>query len=204
MPPVTTASPNARRTAGNPDDPRYRRTRALLCTAARQLLADGDTRRLTFARVAELAEVNRSTVHQHYGSVPELVADALSAELVDITRPIASCPFADGTTTPAELRDMFAAAHAWWPTLTRLDATGAALVARRLGALLTEQLVARFATGRPPGFDAVPTDVHAHYVATGLVALLLDGDGSPEQRADHAWLLLAPTSSTRSRPGGRG
>ncbi|HEY9292639.1 MAG TPA: TetR family transcriptional regulator [Microlunatus sp.] len=188
------------RSVANPADPRYRRTRAQICAATRRLLETTDAQRLTFGQVATAAEVNRSTVHQHYASRHELVADALATDLAEIAGPLDRCPFDRSGEVPSELVEMFAAGEQQCAILDRLSGTDRGLVAVRLTELLAARLVDRFADGaRPPGFDQVPAADHAHYVAGGLVQLLLDrpsGDRrrAAEQRADEAWRLIAPLS----------
>jgi len=190
------------RPVANTADPRYRRTRAQICAATRRLLDTTDAGRLTFAQVAAAADVNRSTVHQHYASRHELVADALATDLAEITRPLSDCPFdrADAdfrgdahrdhdhggdqpdafgpglpdAPPPAELVQMFIAARQQRTVLERLSGTDRDLLAARLTDLVAEQLTERFRSGaRPAGFAAVTPAAHARYVAGGLVQLLL-------------------------------
>lgn len=194
------------RPVANRDDPRFRRTRAQICAATLRLLDDTDASRLTFGQVASAAEVNRSTVHQHYASRHELVADAVAGELAAIAEPLNRCPFDSSGQVPTELVEMFAAATAHRQALTRLGAADSGLLASRLTDLLATQLADRFAVGaRPGGFGAVPAVVHADYVAGGLVRLLLGalgaGGGSddpttaagPRRLAEQAWSLIAPS-----------
>lgn len=185
------------RTVFKTDDPRYRRTRAQICAATRRLLEAGDVSRLTFARIAEAAEVNRSTVHQHYASRHELVADALSGDLARIAAPLDQCPFEGRSHAPDELIQMFAAVRDQRPIFDRLNNIESGLVIERLSGLLTAQLAARFAAGsRPGGFEQVPPEIHARFVAAGLAGLLItEHRDGPAELARQAWQLIAPESS---------
>lgn len=178
----------------NHDDPRFRRTRAQICAATLQLLDDTDVTRLTFAQVASRAEVNRSTVHQHYGSRHELIADAFAHKLAAIAEPLTRCRFDDRGPVPAELVEVFTAARAHRSALSRLGGSERGLLAARLSDLISTMLAARFADGaRPDGYAAVPAAAHADYVAGGLTRSLLDAsDADPQQRAERAWALIAP------------
>ncbi|WP_168207444.1 TetR/AcrR family transcriptional regulator [Microlunatus elymi] len=195
-PPVTRL-----RTVANPADPRYRRTRAQICDATRRLLEVTDVQRLTFGQVAAAADVNRSTVHQHYGSRHELVADALATDLAGLADALDRCPFDRSGGVPAELVEMFAAVEDQAAVLDRLSGTDRGLVGARLTELLADRLADRFAAGvRPAGFDDVPPVEHARYLAAGLVQLLLlppsgASRPTPTQRATRAWRLIAPVSS---------
>lgn len=172
------------------DDPRIQRTRAQLQATVRRLLTEGEP--LTFARVAQAAGVNRSTVHQHYANLRELICDALIDDLRALVEPFADCPFADPTQSPAELTSVFATARNQadlWACLTEAETEAATA---RLQQLLTEQLTDRFRAGaRPPGFDRVPPEIHAGWIAGGLAALLT---GRPERKpadlAADAWALI--------------
>lgn len=192
------------RSVANRDDPRYRRTRAQICAATLRLLDDTDAARLTFAKVAAAAEVNRSTVHQHYDSRHELVADAVAGDLARIAEPLDHCRFDGRPPAPPELVQMFRAATDHREALTRLSDTDRGLLAARLTELLTGQLSRRFATERPTAFGAVAPQLHARYVAGGLVQLLLQSAGSlgpesPEELAEQAWRLIAPIERGTSR-----
>ncbi|SDT20156.1 TetR/AcrR family transcriptional regulator [Microlunatus soli] len=181
------------RPVANRDDPRFRRTRAQICAATLRLLDDTDPARLTFAQVASAADVNRSTVHQHYGSRHELVADAVAGELAAIAEPLDRCRLDGAGPVPGEFVDMFAAAADHRPALNRLGAADRGLLAARLTELLSARLAARFGAGaRPDGFDTVPATVHADYVAGGLTRMLLGADGESGRTAEQAWDLIAP------------
>ncbi|WP_051215224.1 TetR/AcrR family transcriptional regulator [Granulicoccus phenolivorans] len=174
----------------NADDPRSMRTRAQLQAAVRRLLTEREP--LTFARVAQAAGVNRSTVHQHYANLRELICDALIDDLRALVEPFGDCPFADPTQTPPELTAVFTIARNQadlWACLTEAETEAATA---RLQHLLTEQLTDRFRAGaRPPGYDRVPPEIHARWIAGGLTALLTgDTDLDPAERADQAWALI--------------
>ena len=96
---------------------------------------------------------------------------------------------------------MFRAANGHRDALTRLSNTDSGLLAARLTELLAGRLARRFAVERPAAFTGVPADLHARYVAGGLVQLLLQSVGSlgsagsdPEALAEHAWSLIAPVT----------
>lgn len=178
-----------RGSAARTDDPRYARTREQVRRAVLDLLSDG-AEVVTFARVADRAGVNRSTVHQHYGTRQELVADAYASAIARVTDPLARCPFdtRDGA-PPRELHDMFSRAGEL--EIDRLPVAERALVAQNLADQLALELVERFSAGaRPPGFEAVPPRMHAEYVAGGLARLLL-GEATVAAAAE-GWALMAP------------
>lgn len=189
------------RTVANRDDPRYRRTREQICAATLRLLDDSDPGRLTFAQVATAADVNRSTVHQHYSSRHELVVDALAGELAAIAEPLDRCRLDGRPPVPSELVAMFAAIGEQRPALQRLSSTDRDLLAARLADLLGARLRDRFQQVRPAGFAAVSSSIHAAFVAAGLARLLLAAIGTdrslgphrdPVELAEQAWRLIAP------------
>lgn len=57
-------------------DPRIHRTRVLVINAARELLNEGNSS-LTFAQVAERADVARQTLYKHWGTIENLMADTI-------------------------------------------------------------------------------------------------------------------------------
>lgn len=179
------------------DDRRVRRTRAQLRAATLQLLTD-DAARLTIAAVAEAADVNRSTVHQHYDSVDALICDALADRLRAIATELTECPFAeDRDRPPRQLVALFEAVLEAEPVLSRLGPSAAARVQRELAGALAAVLTERFRAGqRPPGFDRVRPEAHADFVAAGLVALALhrrDAD-TAGRLAGQAWRLVRSQS----------
>ncbi|MFC7624040.1 TetR/AcrR family transcriptional regulator [Microlunatus sp. GCM10028923] len=175
------------------DDRRVRRTRAQLRAAALRLLDDGADR-LTMASIAAAADVNRSTVHQHYASVDDLICDALSGRIGEIAGALTECPFAeDRSRAPRQLVALFAAVADAEPTLAKLGPSAAARVHDQLAETLSEVLAVRFRSGqRPPGFDRVRPDLHARYVAAGVIALARHRDPAetPGRLAGQAWRLI--------------
>ncbi|MFF4771332.1 TetR/AcrR family transcriptional regulator [Microtetraspora fusca] len=166
----------------NPDDPRAQRTRARLRAAILDLAADKELGSITMAEVARRADVNRATVYLHFPDVDALVTDAMEDTVAQIARAAALCPRdAPRDRAPEPLTDLFehVAARA---TLYRrmLGAQGSALFATRMRERLTAELAARFVDGsRPGGFDDVPADMHATYLAgalTGVIAHWVTGD----------------------------
>jgi AcrR family transcriptional regulator len=196
---TTTATPDPSAVGpvrpANTADPRYRRTRRQICVAVRGLLETTDPARITFAAVAAAAGVNRSTVHQHYATRHELIADALAVELAEIAGRLTDCPFTTSAIVPPQLVDSFSAAHDQKRRLSRLGDTDRCLLAERLSELLTEALQARFESGRPSGFESVPVSTHARYVAGGLARLLIFSEEAPDQLAAQAWSLIAPAGT---------
>lgn len=174
-------------------DRRVRRTRAQLRAATLELLT-GDSGRLTMASVAEAADVNRSTVHQHYGGIDDLVCDALADRLRGIAAELTKCPFADDRDrSPRQLSALFAAIAEAEPLLSRLGASSLARVERQLAEALAEVLTELFRAGRrPPGFDRVRPDLHASYLAAGLITLAMHRrvTDTPGRLAAQAWRLI--------------
>ena len=174
-------------------DRRTLRTRTQLRAATLRLL-DDDPPRLTMAAVAEAADVNRSTVHQHYRDVDELICDALADRLGRIATELTDCPFADGRDRPPrQLVALFVAVAAAEPALSRLGPSVAARVQRQLAEALAAVLATRFRAGqRPPGFDRVRPELQADFVAAGVVALALQhrGTATPGRLAGQAWRLI--------------
>ncbi|NYE74894.1 TetR/AcrR family transcriptional regulator [Microlunatus parietis] len=178
-------------------DRRVRRTRAQLRAATLRLLDDGADR-LTMASIAVAADVNRSTVHQHYASLDDLICDALADRVAAIAGAVTGCPFAaDRDRAPRHLVALFAAVADAGPTLAKLGPSAAARVQDQLVEALAEVLVERFRAGqRPPGFARVRPDLHARYVAAGVIALALQRDpaDSPGRLAGQAWRLIHAAS----------
>lgn len=175
-------------------DRRVRRTRELLRSATLRLLDDG-AERLTMAAIAAAADVNRSTAHQHYASVDDLVCAALADRIGEIAGALTACPFAeDRDRAPRQLVALFTAVVDAEPTLARLEPSTAARVEGQLVETLAGVLATRFRAGqRPPGFDRVRPDLHARYVAAGVIALALHRDptaDTPGRLAGQAWRLI--------------
>ena len=54
-------------------DRRIRRTKAQLCAALNQLLAEKPPEEITVTELTRLADVNRGTFYSHYKDVPDMV-----------------------------------------------------------------------------------------------------------------------------------
>jgi AcrR family transcriptional regulator len=179
------------------DDPRARRTRASLRTAALDLAGERDPASLTISAVATRAGVNRATVYLHYPDLDALFADAMEDAVGTVARSAALCPLdAPPSSAPPPLVELFehVDAHA---TLYRrmLGPQGSARFAARLREALTGALVDRFGD-RPQPADGVPLEVHAAYVAgalAGVIAHCAAGDEPPSHTATATWHLLAAT-----------
>ncbi len=174
-------------------DRRTLRTRDQLRAATLRLLGD-DSGRLTMAAVAEAADINRSTVHQHYRDLDELICDALADRLQRIAVGLTECPFADDRDRPPrQLVALFDAVTDAEPLLSRLGPSAAARVQRQLTGSLAVVLGERFRAGqRPPGFDRVRPELQADFVAAGLIALALDrrDTDTAGRLAGQAWRLI--------------
>ena len=173
-------------------DRRIRRTRAQLRAAVLRLLGDGAP--LSMAAIAAAADVNRSTVHQHYRGVDDLICDALADRLRAIAGELADCPFTEQRERPPrQLVTLVGAVREVEPTLRRLGPSGRARIERELTEALTEVLTEQFRAGRrPPGRDRVSPELHARYVAAGVVALALHAAEAetPGRIAGQAWRLI--------------
>jgi AcrR family transcriptional regulator len=102
-------------------DPRVARSRARMLAAAGELLVEAGVRGVTADAVAERSGVAKSTLYRHWSSVPELLLDALRA---NVPPPV-----------PADLHGGFEAALHWW-IQQALHALAAPDWARTLPALL--------------------------------------------------------------------
>ncbi|MDF2708029.1 MAG: TetR family transcriptional regulator [Nonomuraea muscovyensis] len=184
----------------NPDDPRAQRTRARLRAAVLDLAAEHEFGSITMSAVARRAEVNRATVYLHYPDLDCLVTDAMDDTIGHVARAAALCPLdSPRDRVPEPLVTLFGhvAAHA---TLFErmLDVQGSARFAARLRERLTAELAGRFGGGaRPGGYDDVPPEVHAAYLAgalTGVVAhwVTCGSRTPPEEIALAFWRLFRP------------
>ncbi len=146
------------------------------------------------AAVAAAADVNRSTVHQHYDSVDALICDALADRLLAIASELTECPFADDRDRPPrQLVALFDAVADAAPVLSRLGPSASARVQHQLTGSLAAVLDARFRAGqRPPGFGRVRPELQADFVAAGLINLALRrGHADTARRlAGQAWRLI--------------
>lgn len=75
-------------------DPRLARTRIHVLTAAQRMLADQTGVPLTFSTLALEAQVSRRTLYSHWGSIENLLADALVFHL-DEPDDVSQLPLAD-------------------------------------------------------------------------------------------------------------
>ncbi|MFE9246549.1 TetR/AcrR family transcriptional regulator [Nocardiopsis sp. NPDC006938] len=180
----------------NPDDPRVRRTRDRLRAALLSLAAEHELDSVTMASVARRAEVNRATAYQHYADLEALVSDAMEGAVSHVARCAELCPLdAPRDRAPEPLEALFAhvAEHA---VLYRrmFSERGSARFTHRLRDRITEVLAERFSEGaRPPGFDDVPTDLHAAHLGGALVGVIAHaarGGRAPADTALAAWRLL--------------
>ncbi|MEU9760827.1 TetR/AcrR family transcriptional regulator [Streptomyces sp. NPDC047987] len=159
----------------NLDDPRAQRSRARLRTAILELAAVKDPAAITMSEVAKHAEVNRATVYQHFPDVNALVTDAMEDAVAHVACVAALCPLdAPRDDAPQPLNDLFqhiADNAALYRRM--LGPQGSALLAARMRERLTSELVTSFREGRrPAGFDDVPEEVHAAYLAGALIGVI--------------------------------
>lgn len=159
----------------NLDDPRAQRSRARLRTAILELAAAKETAAITMSEVARHAGVNRATVYQHFPDVNALVTDAMDDAVAHVARAAALCPLdAPRDDVPPPLSALFQHISDNATLYRRmLGSRGSALFAARMRARLTTELVVSFREGRrPAGFDDVPAEVHAAYLAGALIGVL--------------------------------
>jgi len=159
----------------NLDDPRAQRSRARLRTAILELAAVKDPTAITMSEVAKHAGVNRATVYQHFPDVNALVTDAMEDAVAHVARAAALCPLdAPGNDVPRPLNALFQHVVDNAAVYRRmLGAQGSALLAARMRERLTTELTASFREGRrPAGFDDVPEEVHAAYLAGALIGVI--------------------------------
>lgn len=169
-------------------DPRVRRTRNLLRDATRRLLDSHGSGAVTYTRVAQEAGVNRGTVHEHYASVADVIADALSAEMMHLAGMAKACPFADPVGPPPELAAMAQYAQEVRRRVSAMRDAETALVTARIADALAGALERRFEEGhRPPVRDGVPVHLHARFLAAGIAQFLV-GERAPDVVA--LWNLI--------------
>ncbi|MFI6924710.1 TetR/AcrR family transcriptional regulator [Nonomuraea spiralis] len=187
----------------NPDDPRARRTRARLKAAVLELAARQELGSITMSALAQHAEVNRATVYLHYSDVEALVTDAMEDAVAAVARAAALCPLdAPRDRPPAPLAELFDHVAANATLYERmLGGQGSARFAARMRERLTVELAGRFAAGsRPSGFEDVPADVHAAYLAGALIGVITHCvcDGRPDAGAALAfWRLFRSPGPAR-------
>ncbi|AZM55577.1 TetR family transcriptional regulator [Streptomyces sp. WAC 01529] len=182
----------------NLDDPRAQRSRARLRTAILELVAAKDPASITMSEVAKHAGVNRATLYQHFPDVNALVTDALEETVAHVARAAALCPReAPRDDAPQPLYELFqhiAESAALYRRM--LGTQGSALFAARMRERLTAELVASFQEQRrPAGFDDVPAEVHAAYLAGALIGVIAtwvddDAPAPAEETALAFWRLF--------------
>jgi AcrR family transcriptional regulator len=186
--------------AVNLDDPRTRRTRAGLRSAALALVAEREPSSITLTQVASRAGINRATVYLHYPDLDSLLTDAMEEAVAAVARAAELCPLdAPADHPPAPFVELFTHVAEHAAVYARmLGPGGSARFAVRMRTALADALQVRFARGaRPSGFAAVPVEVHAAFLAGALVGVIahwaLEGAHLPVDRARHTWrLLVAP------------
>ncbi|WP_219418895.1 TetR-like C-terminal domain-containing protein [Pseudonocardia nigra] len=157
------------------EDPRARRTRHRLRSAALALAAEHEPADITMAAVARRAAVNRATVYLHYPDLDALVSDAMQDAVAEVARAAALCPLdAPSDRAPEPLVELFDHVGRHDTLYARmLGAQGSARFVAGLRERLADALVERFRGGsRPMGFAEVPLDVHAAYLAGALVGVI--------------------------------
>ncbi|GAA5117198.1 TetR/AcrR family transcriptional regulator [Pseudonocardia adelaidensis] len=181
-----------------PDDPRARRTRASLRSAALELAGERDPAGVTLSAVANRAGINRATVYLHYPDLDALFADAMEEAVTTVARAAQLCPLdAPAGSAPPPLVELFEHVRAHATLYARmLGPQGSARFASRLREALGVALVERFRAGaRPVPAEGVPIGVHAAYLAGALAGVIAHcAAGEPRPAADTAratWQLLA-------------
>ncbi|MER6916694.1 TetR/AcrR family transcriptional regulator [Streptomyces sp. NPDC000594] len=187
-------------------DPRVRRTRALLRSAALELAAEHDVESLTIADIAERATVNRATVYQHYRDRDALLLDAMEEEVGRLAHAAARCPLTQPAgRTPDELVALFRHVETNATLYRRmLGPGGAARFINQLRGLLAHEVAAQL-----KGSDTVDTETAAdpslvlrtHYLAGAFVGVFtqwvsMDDRPSADQAAREVWALLRGDSQT--------
>jgi AcrR family transcriptional regulator len=186
--------------AVNLDDPRTRRTRAGLRSAALALVAEREPSSITLTQVASRAGINRATVYLHYPDLDSLLTDAMEEAVATVASAAELCPLdALADHAPAPFVELFTHVAEHAALYARmLGPGGSARFAVRMRTALADAMQVRFARGaRPSGFAAVPVEVHSAFLAGALVGVIAhwatEGAHFPVDRARHTWrLLVAP------------
>ncbi|GAA2513469.1 TetR/AcrR family transcriptional regulator [Winogradskya humida] len=196
--PDATAAPLTKRV-----DPRVRRTRALLRTAALELAAQYDWGNITIAHVADRATINRATVYQHYSDLESLLVDAMEDELTGLVALLARCPLPDGTGgTPAEFADVFRHVESQVVLYRRmLGPCGSARFMNRLQQLVAAQVEQRLTAEAAETRSLVGITLRGHCAAGAFIGVLRHWLTSPElvpaeTMAIDAWHALSSTNRT--------
>lgn len=169
------------------------RTRARLKAAVLELAAGQEPATITVSALAKRAEVNRATVYLHYPDVDSLVTDAMEDTVAAVAKAAALCPLdAPRDRAPDPLAELFEHVAANATMYARmLGSHGSARFGARMRERLTAELTVRFADGRPDGWDDVPVDVHAAYLAGALVGVIAHwAAGERREHADAAALAF--------------
>ncbi|NUW03775.1 TetR/AcrR family transcriptional regulator [Streptomyces sp. CAI 127] len=196
--------------AGRRVDPRVRRTRALLRSAALELAAERDVESLTIADIAERATVNRATVYQHYKDRDALLLDAMEEEIGRLAHAAARCPLTHPTgRIPAELVELFRHVEANATLYRRmLGPSGAARFINELRDLLAQEVEAQLhdekATKTEAPAGQALARLRAHYLAGAFVGVFTQWVSTPvrptaDQAANEVWALMRG-SSRRTTP----
>jgi len=177
-------------------DPRASRTRASLQAALLALAREHELDEITIADIVERAEVNRSSFYQHYSDKEALLAEALEAEVDELSGTIRTSPPTVDDDVPAELV-LYLAHIADNAAVYRrvLGDHGSALVAARLRGQIEHIVRDAVATARPDAFTGVPLDVVAAGIAgtaLGVITAWLMRDPVPpiDTAADWLWRVL--------------
>ncbi|MEV8537298.1 TetR/AcrR family transcriptional regulator [Streptomyces sp. NPDC051211] len=193
--------------AGQRVDPRVRRTRALLRSAALELAAERDVESLTIADIAERATVNRATVYQHYKDRDALLLDAMEEEIGRLAHAAARCPLTQPAgRTPAELVELFRHVEANATLYQRmLGPGGAARFINELRGLLAQEVEAQLRDQNGEKTDDPATQalvqLRTHYLAGAFVGVFTQWVSAPvrptaAQAAQEVWALLRVSSKT--------
>lgn len=185
-------------------DPRVRRTRALLRSAALELAAERDVESLTIADIAERATVNRATVYLHYRDRDALLLDAMEEEVGRLARAAAHCPLTRAAgRAPKELVDLFRHVEANDTLYQRmLGPSGAARFINRLRELLAHEVAVQLSGPDADAPAAAPSlELRAHYLAGAFVGVFTHWVSMPDrpsaaQAAREVWALLRGASRT--------
>lgn len=158
------------KSAAQISDRRVEKTRAALLSAFNKLLFADGYEKVTPARIAQLADVGRSTLYEHFTGKEEL----LQQSLLPVLRPLSEC--VDSTDVPPGLEPVLT--HIWESRgMARALLTDRArtVAARTLAKLIEERLRAA------PGVKAaLPPSLVAAHVAGGMFAVLDEWLGGRE------------------------
>ena len=184
----------------NLDDPRVQRTRSRLRTAILELATEQGLDAVTIAAVAKRAEINRATVYLHYPDIDALAVDAMNDAVAHVTRAATLCPLdAPRGQPPAPLLDLFEHIEANQVIYAHmLGEQGSARFVARTRDQLTAALCERFTTGsRPAGFEDIPIETHAAYLAGALLGAITHWTSQEHLTPAHTaaadfWKLFRP------------